>query len=294
MGPQDADDSLQSLFLRVVRRGRLTEVDEPERYLTRAQTRVFTTYWSRRSRVEVPVEDAAVEEADSATLGERLERLQDAELVRRCLPLLKARHRAVLSLHMSGFSRETIAEELGLSPHAVTQLTRRALDALNHRLRLAGYVRGFLPLPVVSWFRQRGRASADFFSRYSRAIEGLIPVTVIAMGSIIPPAVSQERSWVRTDRPTPAASSQSSATLWLDPGSLLTTVPSRSQVETGTSSSRRRAVEVEENGTRVWVDQWEEERPEPPLDEQIRDLLNDPGRAFPSCPNTTPCPWRDV
>lgn len=298
VGPKDAEDCIQSLFLNIVRRGRLAEISDPEKYLTSAQSRMFAGHWRSRSRAEVLVADAKWEDpSETSDAGERLERMDDIAFIQRCLPLLKARHRAVLEHQMSGMTRAEIAAELRVSPHAVTQLTRRALDALDHKLKQNGYVRGLVPVPLLTWFRTRVRSCAEFLDRYGRPVDALLSVAVVAAASILPAGLDQDRDLLERNPATVArpesAAGAGAAPRRLPVTSKLSLTRETEDRRTSPLPNRTRTVLFEQGQTKAGVDEWGEEKEEPPLDRQVRDIVSDPGRTFPACPETIPCPWED-
>ena len=136
--PEDTEDVLQELFLRVIqycRQGR--DIRDPERFLNRTVLNLSSNLRQLEHRdlyVSSSVEDLAIEDRtfapdDHAIADQTLERLQ------RTFDALEPRTRAVYTMHrLQGMSYEQIAEHFDISVSAIEKHIARATIALTKEM----------------------------------------------------------------------------------------------------------------------------------------------------------------
>jgi RNA polymerase sigma-70 factor, ECF subfamily len=141
----DAEDVLQTVFLRLVRREEAVLEPSPEAYLYRAAVNAaLDLLRSRRRGPSVPLEDAGQPRAGAGADPEELRRGREIEAwLRDAVGRLAPQSAEVFALHVfEGRSHEEIAEALGLSRNAVAVVLHRARRQLKRELAaLEGEIR---------------------------------------------------------------------------------------------------------------------------------------------------------
>jgi RNA polymerase sigma-70 factor (ECF subfamily) len=147
VGPDEADDAAQEVFLRLYHSPMLDKPDEQiAAWLYRvAVNTAYNLLRSRRrqaahlqragqlARPEAAIGEAALNPAQSVADAEQ------AALVRAALDRLSPNHRAVLALRQAGLSYAEVAAAAGVKPGSVGALLARAESHLrDHYLALAG------------------------------------------------------------------------------------------------------------------------------------------------------------
>ncbi len=132
----DAEDVLQTVFLRLLRRGRNAEpLENPESYLRRAAINAaLDVIRSRQSDQTVPLLEessgrmqAVPAQADASGLRQALSR---------AIAQLKPRPAEIFTLRfLEGFSNQEIAEALGISQVLVAVIVHRTRQQLRKQLR---------------------------------------------------------------------------------------------------------------------------------------------------------------
>jgi RNA polymerase sigma-19 factor, ECF subfamily len=137
--PQDANDLMQEIFLRILRVDRADMVRKPLAYVYGIASHVVREFRLRGQRDDVHViyDSDAVEQASEhppQLCGDdaMLESLISERQIERAMAQLPPTHRAVLILHKrDGLSREEVAQQLGLSVHTVKKYIFQALALLR-------------------------------------------------------------------------------------------------------------------------------------------------------------------
>lgn len=132
----DAEDVLQTVFLRLLRRGRNADpLENPESYLRRAAINAaLDVIRSRQADQTIPLSEeasdlmpAAPEQMDSSGLREALSR---------AIAELKPRPAEIFALRfLEGLSNQEIAEALGISQVRVAVIVHRTRMQLRKQLR---------------------------------------------------------------------------------------------------------------------------------------------------------------
>ena len=142
---QDAEDVLQTVFLRLARREAGTlPVDNLSSYLYRAAINAaFDLLRARRDTVSVALEEAQ----GSAPVDGAPDRVQEAQelraWLRRALSRLRPRAAEVFTLrYLEGYENHDIARMLGISRVAVAVTLHRTRRRLRHELRATKQVGG--------------------------------------------------------------------------------------------------------------------------------------------------------
>lgn len=147
LGPDDADDAAQEVFLRLYR-GNTHMLAQPDERLGAWLNRVAinTAYNALRSRrrqmahleragrlaqPEASIEQAALNPAQAVAAQE------EAALVRAALDHLSLTHRSVLVLRQAGLSYADVAAAVGVKPNSVGTLLARAEAHLREAYRKA-------------------------------------------------------------------------------------------------------------------------------------------------------------
>jgi RNA polymerase sigma-70 factor, ECF subfamily len=125
----DAEDVLQAVFLRLLRRDRAADtVENPESYLRRAAINTaLDLLRSRQDARSVPLNDASPASADQGELRDSL---------RRALASLNPRAAEIFALrHLEGYTNPEVARMLGMSQVHVAVLLHRTRKQLQKALR---------------------------------------------------------------------------------------------------------------------------------------------------------------
>jgi RNA polymerase sigma-70 factor (ECF subfamily) len=136
---QDAEDVLQTVFLRLARQGGGTlTAENPPSYLYRAAVNAaLDLLRARRERPNVALEEA--QDAPGAAVGRPDRAHETAELrawLRRAMAALPPRAAEVFALrHLEGLENKEIARTLGLSRVAVAVTLHRARQRLQQEFR---------------------------------------------------------------------------------------------------------------------------------------------------------------
>jgi RNA polymerase sigma factor (sigma-70 family) len=154
---EDREDVLQEVFTRdFLGHSYFGAIDVTDASFVNAmRDRALQLYRDSKGRPLAVKTDLNAEVADPA---EDADREIAIELVKASLQQLSATMQCVLILHLEGWSSVEIAEKLGLSAGAVSQLTRRA------RAKLIKYVSSELDLlgkEQKVWWPPRGRIEGD-------------------------------------------------------------------------------------------------------------------------------------
>jgi len=129
----DAEDVLQTVFLRIVRREESAEVIErPENYLRRAAVHAaLDLVRARRSNADVDLERLPAAPGSQPDQGDL------RELLRRTLSELPARSAEIFTLRFfEGLTNPEIARALGISSITVAVTLHRTRRALQNKLRM--------------------------------------------------------------------------------------------------------------------------------------------------------------
>jgi RNA polymerase sigma-70 factor, ECF subfamily len=125
----DAEDVLQAVFLRLLRRDRPADpLENPESYLRRASINVaLDIVRARQEARSVPLEDAVAGTGDQGELRDSL---------RRALAALNPRSAEVFALRfLEGYTNPEVARMLGMSQVHVAVLLHRVRKQLQNALR---------------------------------------------------------------------------------------------------------------------------------------------------------------
>lgn len=127
--PQDAEDAVQSVFLKLIDGTARPEAGKERAFLTRIAVNhckdALRSAWRRRT---VPLDDAFVFKQE-----------EDGELYHAVMAL-SAKHRIVVHLHYyEGYTFTEIAAFLRISPSAVSMRIHRARRLLKDKLEEDGY-----------------------------------------------------------------------------------------------------------------------------------------------------------
>jgi RNA polymerase sigma-70 factor (ECF subfamily) len=126
----DAEDVLQTIFLRLLRRQEPDAVGNEEGYLRRAAVNASLDLIRARR------EDHAVESGDIASGGRAPDAGELRAALRRALGRLKPKSAEIFSLRfLEGFSNQEIARLLGISRVLVAVIVHRARRQLQYELR---------------------------------------------------------------------------------------------------------------------------------------------------------------
>jgi RNA polymerase sigma-70 factor, ECF subfamily len=131
----DAEDVLQTVFLRLLRRGRNADpLENPESYLRRAAINAaLDVIRSRRADQTVPLPE------DSSALLQAVSMQPDSSLrqaLTRAIAQLKPRAAEIFALRfLEGLSNRQIAQTLGISQVLVAVIVHRARQQLRGELR---------------------------------------------------------------------------------------------------------------------------------------------------------------
>ena len=140
----DAEDVLQTVFLRLARQPASIPMDNPASYLYRAAVNsALDVLRVRRDRPSVPLEDAEEPRgADSATPDTHYRSAEVRACVRRALATLPPRTAEVFALrYLEGEQNRDIARLLGISRISVAVTLHRARLRLQDELRTLRYSR---------------------------------------------------------------------------------------------------------------------------------------------------------
>ena len=127
--PADAEDVLQTVFLRIIKQGsRLDPALAPERYLRRAASNAALDILRRRvAHPETPLGDMARETSENPVLLK--------ERLRRAIATLQQRDAEMLLLrYVEGFSNGELAEWYGLEKNSVAVRLHRIRQTLQEEL----------------------------------------------------------------------------------------------------------------------------------------------------------------
>ena len=129
----DAEDVLQTVFLRLsARHEDAAEVEAIEHYLRRAAVNASLNLLERRSRQNVPLENAPEPHA-------REDQRDLREVLRRAIATLAGRTAEMFALRfIEGYENPEIAEMFGISPLVVAVTLHRARKQLQKEIRLLG------------------------------------------------------------------------------------------------------------------------------------------------------------
>jgi len=129
----DAEDVLQQVFLRLLRRGQTAEpLDNQESYLRRAAINLsLDVIRNRRDDQSVPLDDAP---SLPSAHGQNQSELQDS--LRRALATLSGRAAEVFALrYFEGYKNQEIARMLGISQVQVAVLLFRTRQQLQKEIK---------------------------------------------------------------------------------------------------------------------------------------------------------------
>jgi len=129
----DAEDVLQQVFLRLLRRGQTAEpLDNQESYLRRAAINLsLDVIRNRRDDQSVPLDDAP---SLPSAQGQNQSELQDS--LRRALATLSGRAAEVFALrYFEGYKNQEIARMLGISQVQVAVLLFRTRQQLQKEIK---------------------------------------------------------------------------------------------------------------------------------------------------------------
>lgn len=132
----DAEDVLQTVFLRLLRRGPNTEaLDNPESYLRRAAINAaLDVIRARRAEQTVPLPGDGSRLMPTATARADISGLRQA--LTRALAQLKPRPAEIFALRfIEGLSNRQIAQTLGISQVLVAVIVHRTRQRLRKELR---------------------------------------------------------------------------------------------------------------------------------------------------------------
>jgi RNA polymerase sigma-70 factor (ECF subfamily) len=136
---QDAEDVLQSVFLKLLNQDRSDYVaDNPVSYLCRAAINASLDVLRSRRRLQIVDLDEIEHEADQISPATDIDvlRSQQRRLLRAAITTLNAREAEVFTLrHFEDFGNADIAEVLGISTSSVAVTLHRAREKLQQQLR---------------------------------------------------------------------------------------------------------------------------------------------------------------
>lgn len=132
----DAEDVLQTVFLRLLRRGRNADpLENPESYLRRAAINAaLDVIRSRQAEQTVPLPEGPFELLQAEPVQADVSGLRQA--LTRAMAQLKPRPAEIFALRfLEGFSNQQIAQTLGLSQVLVAVIVHRTRQQLRKELR---------------------------------------------------------------------------------------------------------------------------------------------------------------
>jgi RNA polymerase sigma-70 factor (sigma-E family) len=128
-----AEDAVAEAFAQTFRRWQRGEVRDPDAYVRRAVVNEVRTTWRR---LEVRRRHAAHERGAPASSPDGIDRIGDADVLRRALATLPVRVRAVVVLRVvEDLSEQQTADALGCSVGTVKGYLSRGLDQLRKTLQ---------------------------------------------------------------------------------------------------------------------------------------------------------------
>lgn len=277
--------------MKLLVRGRLDEIENPENYLSRSLTNQFISSWRGPSRLEVPVEVIAGRADDERSPAQSFEHAESARMLRSSIQSLPSRQRLLAEMVLEGNTRSEIAQHLSISPHAVSQLTQRMLRNLKRLMLSKGYITGLLPL--ISRLKRRMLGWVELAGSHPQGCEALLLSFLLA--AVFSTTSDASRPYHAN---TSAGSRGTVQSPWADAPASKGPIRERSAEESHrpkvpvTVPDRRRFAEVEVPGNRVWIDGDDHTGgPEPPIDEQLLRMIKDPSLILPACLETAPCPY---
>lgn len=291
LGPEASEEVVQETFAKVCKRGHLEDVENPAGFLSRVLSNEIVAYYRKPSRRETCLGGIDNQEFDSEWPGESISTLEDGKIVRDSISSLKPRQRQAMLMFGNGKSRDEIASAMNMSAAAVTHLLARAKGNLKREITRRGYVPSLLPLDWRSLIRRRISSSLETLARLGQSLEPvaltmtIMLVTSLGRHSLMPDHSNSAESMLSnqivthelTENQTPPLNSENN-----------NVHGARTTLESKVSD---RLARVEHGKTWVQLDKSSEQRREPPPEQQLMDLLNDPSRALPTCPRTIPCPY---
>jgi RNA polymerase sigma factor (sigma-70 family) len=132
---ETAEDAAQQAFAEAYRQW--VAINQPEAWLRRVATRI---YFARASE---PILIDMTDDMTASTTHERMDNLEQSELVMTTLKALPMNQRVVMAWAFDGYTPAEIAHETGLKPEHVRKLLQRARESLRHKLSL--HARGRQP-----------------------------------------------------------------------------------------------------------------------------------------------------
>jgi RNA polymerase sigma-70 factor (ECF subfamily) len=134
---EDAEDVLQTLFLRLLRRDKTLEIDKnPKAYLHRAAVNIALDVIKVRSRSVAAGDDAMLLEDESPSQDRRSTGSEIQEWLRMALADLSPKAAEIFVLrHVEGYDNREIAKMLGTSRSTVAVLLFRARARLKKSVK---------------------------------------------------------------------------------------------------------------------------------------------------------------
>ncbi|MGI8407689.1 MAG: RNA polymerase sigma factor [Actinomycetota bacterium] len=292
VGADNADDSVQDVFLKLLDRGDLGTIEAPERYMTRAHSHQMAEHWRDPHRAEVPFEDREDTEAFSSEPGALFESQEDLALLRKCLGSLKSRQRAVAEMKLEGRGGDEIAAFLQISFHAVTQLSKRMQENLRRHLLKNGYIHSLVIM--AAGLRLRSRHSLQRFLQWRPVLEpfvvSAVVATMIAGGSLLPgtPTSVGKHGLEATRISDPAQGRFTDAT---SIGASTSSTQTRSDMASDAPAARQTvaAARIGQTETKL-EEQSNEGEPEAGLEQQVEGAVKNPSSLLPQCGGLVNCP----
>ena len=137
----DAEDVLQQVFLRLMRRGNAAEpLDNQESYLRRAAINLsLDTIRNRQEARSVPLEDVVNSGAPTLQSSAEQNQCELRDSLRRALATLSARAAEVFALrYFEGYKNQEIAKMLGISQVQVAVPLFRTRQQLQKEIKQSG------------------------------------------------------------------------------------------------------------------------------------------------------------
>ena len=287
-----SEDAVQDTFVRVLRRGELDQIRDPAAYLSESLTHQMAGSWRRRSSREIPVAELEVDSAPSDDVGTQLERQEDRDRLRDCVGRLPIRQRRAIELLLQGKTRAEISAQLQLSGRGVTMLLARGKVNLKRHLLRQGYLPALFPFRF-SWLRSKISSaclrSGDLVSMGE--IYALSVALIVSLGFSVP-ATNTFTGGVERGTSQSTTQNDSNSPRGLNPSEISEEQSGEPRPPLDGSSARSTVTRVDYGNTELWVDKERREGPpEPPLQDQLREVADNPEKVLPICPQTTPCPW---
>ncbi len=283
-----AEELVQETFVKVLERNRVAEVDSLPAYLNQSLNHQISDEFRYGRSRETPADVSEILDKTPIEDPNELERAVDRKFVRHCMRKLRARERLVLELDSTETPRAEIAKELGLSAHAATVVLGRARESLRRLLLKAGYVPIFAPIRI---FGRRARKVFDLFVKNPQFVESLVACLGFIAISTSPSISGLVNGFIGVESAPAVRAMGSEARRFDSEISHLGSSEFNSGDGNNGPPSKKSLVTLAGPETKITVTEQKKTGPEePPLTEQLLDLVADPSRvSLPRCPETLNC-----